>query len=299
MSVAGIRTKKLVLDRRRCFMGSTLRDRMIGQMRLRNLSKKTEEAYVWAVLGMAKFYHCSPDRLTDEQVQKYLLYLHDERKLAWSSCNIVYSALRFLYDSVLHRPDITFSIPPRRFEKHLPLLLGGEEVKRILDAPRSLKHRVLLMTVYGTGLRVGEAVYLRPHHIESSRKMVRVEQGKGNKDRYTLLPERLIKELRSYWRMFRPKEWLFFGRDRSRPMPVRTAQQIYYNAKKIAGITKGRGIHTLRHCFATHLLDAGYDIFTIKRMMGHGSLSTTARYLHMTRARMEAIQSPLDTLDPA
>ena len=291
MPVVGVRREK-----GGGIMGSPLRDRMIGQMRIRHMSPKTEEAYIWAVSGLAKFYQSSPENVTKEQVQKYLLHLHDERKLSWSSCNIVYSALRFLYDSVLERPDITFSIPPRCGEKHLPTLLSLEEVNRILNAPRSAKHRALLMTVYGAGLRVSEAVHLRPHHIESSRKMLRVEQGKGNKDRYTLLPKTLIKELRSYWRIHQPQSWLFFGRDRNRPMPIRTAQKIYYDAKERAGITKGRGIHTLRHCFATHLLETGYDIFTIKRMMGHGAISTTARYLHMTRAKLATIQSPLDTL---
>ena len=153
------------------------------------------------------------------------------------------------------------------------------------------------MTVYAAGLRVSEVVRLQPQHIESSRNMIRVEQGKGNKDRYTLLPKKLLKELRSYWRIHQPKAWLFFGWDRNRPMAIRTAQKTYHNAKQKAGITKGQGIHTLRHCFATHLLEAGYDIFVIKKMMGHGSLSTTARYLHMTRERLGGIESPLDTFD--
>ena len=278
-------------------MSTPLRTRMLNRMTLGHLAEKTKIAYVSAVAGLSKFYMQSPDQLTQEQVQQYLLYLITERKLSWSTCNIAFSAFRFFYTAVLKRSEISFSIPPRRKQTQLPNLLSIEEVQRILNAARNPKHRALLMTVYGAGLRVGEAVCLKPHHIESSRMLIRVEQGKGNKDRYTLLPQKLLRELRSYWRYYHPTIWLFPGRDRNRPMPISSAQKIYYRAKKAAGITRGKGVHTLRHCFATHLLEAGCDIFTLKRMMGHTALSSTTRYLHVGKNQLQAMRSPLDTLE--
>ena len=277
-------------------MSTPLRTMMLNQMTLRHLADKTKFAYLAAVTGLAKFYMQSPDRLTQEQVQRYLLHLIVERKLAWSTCNIAFSAFRFLYTNILKQPAARFSIPPRRKQKKLPYPLTVEETLRVITALRNPKHRALLMTVYGAGLRVGEAVRLKPGHIESSRMMIRVEQGKGNKDRYTLLPDGLLQELRSYWRLCRPTIWLFPGRDKNRPMTVGTAQKIYYQAKKQGGITKRGGIHTLRHCFATHLLEAGCDIFTIKRMMGHTALASTTRYLHISPDRLRAVISPLDSL---
>ena len=174
------------------------------------------------------------------------------------------------------------------------MLLSIEEVQRLLDATRNPKHRTLLMTIYGAGLRVSEVVNLKPCHIESSRMMIRVEQGKGMKDRYTLLPKRLLHELRSYYTAYRPDEYLFFGKSKSCPLPVGTAQKAYYHAKKRAGITQGRGIHTLRHCFATHLMDMGVDIYVIKHMMGHSAIKTTSGYLHASRQKIANVISPLD-----
>ncbi len=142
---------------------------------------------------------------------------------------------------------------------------------------------------------MSEVVHLKPHHIESERMMIRVEQGKGRKDRYTILPQSLLDQLRTYWKTCHPHSWLFFGKDK--PMPIATAQAIYNNAKNKAGINKGNGIHTLRHCFATHLLDQGVDIYTIKQMMGHSALVTTSRYLHTTREKIASVKSPLDNLD--
>ena len=277
-------------------MSTSLRTRMLNQMTLRHLAEKTKIAYLAAVTGLAGFYMQSPDRLTQEQVQKYLLHLIEERKLAWSTCNIAFSAFRFLYTNVLKRPEEGFSIPPRRKQKKLPYPLTVKETFHLITLTRNPKHRALLMTVYGAGLRVSEAVHLKPRHIESSRMMIRVEQGKGNKDRYTLLPERLLQELRSYWRLCRPTIWLFPGKDQNRPMPVGSAQKIYYQAKERAGITRGGGIHTLRHCFATHNLEAGCDIFAIKQMLGHSAISSTSRYLHISPDRLRSVVSPLDSL---
>lgn len=278
-------------------MGSLLRKQFNDYMILKRYSPKTKDAYMRAVAELAGHYHQSPDQLSQEQIQAYLLYLIDEKKRAWSSCNVVLSALQCFYTHVLKWEETRFRIPPRPREKKLPQLLSIEEVGRILKAENNIKHRALLTTVYGGGLRVSEVVHLKPQHIESERMMIRVEQGKGRKDRYTLLPQSLLDLLRQYWKACRPGPWLFFAKNKHKSMDVSTAQKIYYRAKHKAGIHKGKGIHTLRHCFATHLLDQGLDIYIIKQLMGHTSLRTTSRYLHTTKKRIAAVKSPLDTLD--
>ena len=277
-------------------MSTPLRTLMLNQMTLRHLAERTKTSYLKAVTGLAEFFMQSPDQLTQDQVQRYLLHLIEERKLAWSTCNIAFAAFRFLYTAVLKRPDGAFSIPPRRKQKKLPYPLTVEETFRVITALRNPKHRALLMTVYSAGLRVSEVVRLKPWHIESSRKLIRVDQGKGNKDRYTILSPRLLLELRSYWRLCRPTIWLFPGRDKNRPITAGSVQKIYYQAKERAGITRPGGIHTLRHCFATHMLEAGYDIFIIKNMLGHGALASTTRYLHISPERLRSVVSPLDSL---
>ena len=173
-------------------MNTPLRTRMLNQMTLRYLAERTKTSYLKAVTGLAEFYMQSPDRLTQDQVQRYLLHLIEERKLAWSTCNIAFSAFRFLYTAVLKRPKTVFSIPPRRKQKKLPYPLTVKETFRLITLTRNPKHRALLMTVYSAGLRVSEVVRLKPWHIESSRLLIRVEQGKGNKDRYTLLSPQLL-----------------------------------------------------------------------------------------------------------
>ena len=276
-------------------MSTLLRKRFNDYMVLRNFSPKTIDAYIDAVAGLAWFYHQFPDKLSNQEIQAYLLHLIQKRKLAWSSCNVIFSGLRCFYTHVLTWDETRFHIPPRPRQHKLPMLLSVEEVNRLLNSVTNLKHRALLMTVYGAGLRVSEVVNLKPHHIESSRMLIRVEQGKGKKDRYTILPQRLLTELRDYWRAYRPVSWLFFGQDKNSPMPTGTAQKIYYKAKKDSDIKKARGIHTLRHCFATHLLDQGVDIHLIKQVLGHTALSTTSKYLHTTQKKIAQVKSPLDT----
>ena len=279
-------------------MSSTLRTQFINHLTLHRRSPKTKEAYISAVYGLARHYMTSPDKLSDKQIQDYLRYLIEKRKLAWSTCNVVFSGLICFYKNVLNRDKTVFSIPPRPRSKKIPMVLSVEEVQRLLNAAPNLKHRALLMITYSAGLRVAEAVSLKLHHIESdsSRMMIRIENGKGQKDRYTILSPKVLKVLKEYWKEYRPKEWLFFGSNINKPMPIGTARKIYYNAKKKAGITKGRGIHTLRHCFASHMLWNGEDIYTIKRLLGHSSIKTTYKYLHVTRQQIAAVISPLDML---
>lgn len=273
-----------------------LRALMCDQMTLRHLSDRTKSLYVSAVANLAAFYHKSPDLLSEDQVQQYLLHLIEERQLSWSSCNVAVSAFRFFYREVLKQPETVFSIPPRKTRKTIPHILSVEEALRLITAPSNPKHRALLMTVYGAGLRVSEVVQLQNRHIISSRMQIRIEQGKGNKDRYTILPLRLLEELRSYWHLFRPAIWLFPGRDPSRPLARGAVQKIYYRAKELTGITRPGGIHILRHCFATHYLETGGDIFTLKRLLGHSSIASTTRYLHLLSADLPECSSPLDLL---
>ena len=277
-------------------MSIELRKKFENYLILNRLAPKTRQAYISAVAGLAQYYNKSPDTLTDEQVQQYLVDLLRHRKLQWNTCNVAFCGLNCFYNKFLARPKTQFTIPPRPRDKKLPQILSRSEVKKLILAGKDIRHRAVLMTVYGSGLRVGELVKLKPDHIEAERMLVRVEQAKGRKDRYTLLSEKALDELRDYYRFYSPDKWLFFGRHKQNPMPVATAQKIYYRAKKTAGITRGKGIHTLRHCFATHLLEAGIDIYLIKRFLGHTSIQTTMVYLHVLPNRLAEVKSPLDTL---
>ena len=266
-----------------------LRQKMIEEMKLRRFSESTQALYVSAVSGLAKHYKLSPDLIDKDRIREYLLYLMEERELAWSTCNVVVSGLRFFYTQTLGIDSMHLGIPPMKTQKKLPEILSFEEIERLLKCAAELKHRALLMTTYAAGLRVSEVVSLRISDIDSKRMTIRVRQGKGNKDRYSILSTRLLTELRV--------EWLFQGMHSDRQMHVSTAQTMYYTAKRRAGITKEGGIHTLRHCFATHLLEAGVDVRTIQALMGHASIMTTMNYLRVTSKKLAATRSPLDLIE--
>lgn len=275
---------------------SPLRQQMQSDMVLHGFAARTQESYLGAVTSIAKHYHRSPDQLSTDEIQQYLLHLINERKLSWSTTNQAASALRFLFRITLKQPDAAFLIPYRRVGSKLPEILSREEVGQILDASANLTHRTLLMTTYAAGLRVAEVCALRVSDIDSKRMMLRVECGKGAKDRYSLLSPRLLDMLRLYWQAARPRTWLFPQRsDDSQSISIKTAQRMYYVAKQRAGIGKEGGIHSLRHAFATHLLESGVDIHTIQRLMGHGHISTTARYFHL-KEHLAKTGSPLDLL---
>jgi len=269
---------------------------MIRDMELRNFSPTTQRGYLRAVTGLAEYYHRSPDRISTEEIQDYVVYLLSERKVAVGTCHAIITALRFFYIVTLEQNGASVTIPQIKRETRLPEILGPEQLERVFAAPRNLKHRVLLMTAYGGGLRVSELVHLKVTDIHSDRMMIRVEQGKGKKDRYTLLSKRLLGELRSYWEIKRPPVWLFPGIHLHKPGCARMAQKAYAKAVAKAGITRKGGIHTLRHCFATHLLEAGEDIRTIQLLMGHSSILTTVRYLQVTSKTLQGTRSPLDLL---
>jgi site-specific recombinase XerD len=278
-----------------------LRQRLIEELALRGYSEKTKYAYVHAVAGLATYYSRSPDQLSDEETRSYLLQLHTQGDKAASTLNVAVSGLRFFYRFVLRREfyHIERAMPRVHKAKRRPKAYSKAEIERLLNAGCAQpKHRAFLMTVYGAGLRLNEACHLRPEHIDRGNGQIRVEQGKGRKDRYTILPQRLLRELEDYWRMYRPTGgWLFpSSRQPQEPMPDGTAQKIFYQAVKRAGLPDKGGIHCLRHSFATHWLEAGLPLFVLKRMLGHTSLSTTSNYLHVSREHLAKIKSPLDVL---
>ena len=277
---------------------SPLRKQMEADMAMRGLAYRTRETYVESVAKLAKFYGRGPDRISEAEVQRYLLHLLEERRLAHSSCNVVVSALEFFYRTTLKRRETEFCLPRPKVPAKLPQILSREEVAALIEKTTNLKHRALLMATYGGGLRLLEVCHLKLCDIDSHRMTLRVEQGKGAKDRYTLLSPRLLVELRRYWCVYRPQRWLFPSpRDPEQPHSAHTAHRIFHAAKDRAGITKAGGIHALRHAFATHLLEAGVDVHTIQRLMGHGSLSTTARYFHLAQKHLSATASPLELLE--
>ena len=274
-----------------------LRDQMIRELRLRRYSPATHRAYLNAVIGLTKHFGVAPDRLSARQVQDYLLYLMMERKLHWNTVNAICSGLTFFYTQTINRPDVAAAMPLRRTPRQLPEILSGVELQALFAAADNLQHRALLMTTYGGGLRVSEVVKLRPCDIDSKRMMMRVVAGKRAKDRYTLLSVRLLEELRAYWRAYRPVGWLFPARRPEKPFNDDKAREVFNQAKVKAGIRKAGSIHLLRHCFATHLLEAGVDLRTIQILMGHSSIDSTVWYLHVTRKKLDATQNPLDLLD--
>ncbi|TPW20590.1 MAG: integrase family protein [Elusimicrobia bacterium] len=273
-----------------------LRERMIREMQLRRLSERTQEAYLHAVHRLAKHYMRPPDQITDREVQDFILYLMNVRQVAWSTCNQIVCGVKFFFTTTVGRPSTSLAIPPRKSEQRLPEILSRQELERLFATLTNLKHITLLKTMYATGLRVSEAVRLKVTDIDGDRMTLRVEQGKGRKDRYATLSPRLLKDLRDYWRAYHPAVWLFPGQPSERHMPRDTAYVIYIRAKLKAGIKKGGGIHALRHAFATHMLEAGVDLRTLQELLGHRSIGTTQRYLHVTRKSFGAPGNPLDLL---
>lgn len=223
-----------------------LRKKMIRELELQRKAPDTIKAYVAAVADLAGFYGRSPDRITVEEIRGFLHHVITQRKAAFSTCNQKLAGIRFFYRHVLRREALELRVPAKRSGR-LPEPLSRSEVRRVIDATRKTKDRVLLMTAYGGGLRVGELVCLEPRHIHSERMLIRVNEGKGHKDRYTLLSARLLEALRDYWRECRPQRWIFPNAKGTGPLPVGTAQKVFYAAKDRAGVEHGHGIHSLRH----------------------------------------------------
>jgi site-specific recombinase XerD len=268
---------------------------MIRELELHRKAPRTVDAYVTAVSQLARYYGRSPDKISLEEIRDFLHHLITVQKVAYSTCNQKVCGIRFFYREVLGHQDFQLRVPAKRSGR-LPEPLSRGEIDRLLEATRNAKHRVLLMTAYGAGLRVSELVRLQPRNLHSERLLIRVDEGKGHKDRYTLLSPRLLKELRVYWRAYRPQTWLFEGARTDCHLTTGTAEKVFNRAKERAGVQHGRGIHCLRHSFATHLMEAGVPLPVIQRLMGHASLTTTAKYLHVTGQHLGTIQSPLELL---
>jgi integrase/recombinase XerD len=274
-----------------------LRRRMIEDMQLRNFAPGTTTVYVHCVARFAQHFHQSPDRLGPEDVRAYLIHLVQQQRVSWSYYNQNLQALRFLYNITLGRDWVLRHIACPKQPKRLPVVLSPEELIRFFAAVDSLKYRALLMTAYAAGLRLAEVATLRVEDIDSRRMVIRVRQGKGRQDRYVMLSPKLLALLRQYWMAARPRTWLFLGRDGDRPIGPHAVMKACRRARKQAGLEKRVTVHTLRHSFATHLLEAGTDLRSIQVLLGHHSPRTTALYTHVSPAALRATASPLDRLD--
>lgn len=273
-----------------------LRQRMLEDMGIRNFAENTQLSYVQQVSAFARYFDRSPEELGPEQIRVYQSHLVQTRKLAPSSVGTATAALRFLYRVTLKRDWTPDDIPMPKKPFKLPVVLSPEEVTLFLASVGNLKHHTILMTAYAAGLRVSEATHLKVTDVDSQRMVIRVDQGKGNKDRYVMLSPRLLQALRSYWTAVRPTLWLFPGDIPGRPITRDAVGQACQKAHRACGITKPITPHSLRHAFATHLLESGTDVRRIQLLLGHRSLATTSRYLKIATSTVCATTSPLDLL---
>jgi integrase/recombinase XerD len=257
-----------------------LRQKMIDAMLVRGFAVRTQRSYLDAVIHLSRYYHCSPEQLSNAQLQAYFLYLVKERQLSPASCRLAFNGIRFLYLNVLAWPEVDLEIALPKRKQRIPELLSRDEVARLLAAVENRKHRMMLATCYGCGLRVSELVALQVRDVDGERSLLRVTQGKGSKDRQVLLSDSLLQLLRRYWCIFHPTSWLFYGHDPLSKLSITTAQKVFQAAKQKAGIEKIGGIHSLRHAYATHQLVAGMPLHQLKELLGHGDIHSTMRYLH-------------------
>jgi len=274
---------------------SPLRRRMIEDMTVRNLSPATQRSYVHAVSKFSRYFARSPDRLALEDVRAFQVHLV-ATGISWPALNQTVCALRFFYGVTLGRGDVPERISYAREPRKLPIVLSADEVVRFLEAVPSLKARAALTTAYAAGLRASEATHLKVADVDSERMVIRVEHGKGGKDRNVMLSTQLLAILRTYWRLARPQHWLFPGRDETKPIDVQVLHAACRSACAAADLAKRVTVHTLRHSFATHLLESGTDIRIIQVLLGHANLSTTARYAQVSNRLIRQTESPLDRL---
>ena len=272
------------------------RELMERDMEIRGFSPHTKQCYLGRLKDFVRHFMRPPDQLTIEDIHRYQLHLTRDRKVSWSVFNQVVAALRFFYGVTLQKDWDIKRIPYQRTGRKLPLVLSPEEVSGVLEALTNLKHRALLMTVYAAGLRVSEVVSLRVADIDSQRMMLRVEQGKGRNDRYVMLGQKLLYVLREYWKIEQPRDWLFPGQIPKRHLTRSAVERVFYQARDTAGITKKVSVHSLRHSFATHLLESGVNIRKIQLLLGHRSLRSTQVYTHVARDYLDNTPSPLDIL---
>ena len=272
-----------------------LRQRFLDDLRLRNYSPRTLETYVSCVAKFARHFNRSPELLGAEEIRAFQLHLL-ERQVSWCQFNQIVSALRFLYGVTLGRTEQIPMIPYGKKPKRLPCVLSREEVLRLLEAAPPGLYRTLFQTTYACGLRLSEVIHLQAADVDGGRRVLHVRQGKGDKERLLPLSERLLDQLRVYWRNSRPGLWLFPRRSGDQPIHENSVQKLCQQLVQRTAITKPASFHTLRHSFATHMLEAGVDVRTLQKLLGHSSLSTTAHYLHLTNDHMQRLPSLLDLL---
>ncbi len=278
-----------------------LRQRMLEELQRRNYSNSTVRSYIYAIEDFAKYFHRSPERLGPEHIRRYQAYLFRERKLSAGTIEGRTAALRFLFVKTLRRPYLLDYIPFPKRPRRLPTILDQQEVARLIDSASNLMHRTMLMMLYATGLRRAEMCHLKVSDIDSNRMVIHVRQGKGGHDRDVLLTPKLLETLREYWRWMKPKTYLFPGTVKNWRADVPITEKIVWQAvnetAKRAGITKHVSPHTLRHCFATHMLEAGADLRSIQVLLGHAKLAHTTVYLHLSRRHLQAVPSPLEAIE--
>ncbi|MFO7667219.1 MAG: site-specific integrase [Desulfobacterales bacterium] len=271
-----------------------LRDQMLVDLQLCGAKPRTQKAYLREAENLAKYFSRSPAELGEQELKEYLLYLIKERHLSEGTFRFYVAGLKFLYRITLKREWPVEKIKHPRAKSKLPIVLALSEVESIFAVTRNLKHKAMLMITYSSGLRVSETTRLKLTDIDSKRMTVRISQGKGGKDRYSILSQTTLEHLRQYWKKYRPKEWLFEGQKKDDHITLSTIQSIFRAAKKRAHITKQASIHTLRHSFATHLIEAGTSLHHVQLLLGHRSPTTTTVYLHVSRLNLSQVSSPLD-----
>lgn len=274
-----------------------LLERYRQELRLRNYSPKTIKGYSSCLRAFIRYLRPRhPRDAGNGDVRRYLVSLFDEKHLASASVNQALNAIRFLYVELYGRPEVMVGIPRPRKEKKLPAVLSKGEVRRIIEGTRNPKHRMLLMVCYSGGLRVGEVVRLKPECLDLVRGLIHVQGGKGRKDRYTVLSKMVAEAVGEYLRQYRPERWLFEGERRGEPYSIRSAEEVFVQAVRRAGIGKEVSIHSLRHSFATHLLESGVSLRCIQELLGHASSRTTEIYTHVSQRILGAIRSPIDEI---
>jgi integrase/recombinase XerD len=274
---------------------------MLHELQRRNYAQNTVRTYIKAVEEFARYFGKSPDQLGPEQIREYQVHLFRDRKLAAGTVEQRGAALRFLFIKTLRRPYLPDHIPFPKRARRLPVVLSPEEVALLIDSAKNLMHRAMLMTLYATGLRRAELCQLKIGDIDSERRVIHVREGKGGRDRDVLLSPKLLETLREYWRWMKPKTWLFPGMVNNWRADVPITDKIVWSAvneaRKRAGISKRVSPHTLRHSFATHMLEAGADLRTIQVLLGHAKLADTTVYLHLSRRHLQAVASPVEALE--
>jgi len=267
---------------------------MLMDLQLSGAKRSTQRGYLREAANLAKYFNKSPEQLGEDELKDYLLHLMKERHLSDGTLRFYVAGLKFLYRTTLKREWPVEKIRWPRAKRKLPVVLDLSEVESLFSVTKNLKHKAILMITYSSGLRVSETARLKLIDIDSKRMMVRITQGKGGKDRYSILSQRALEHLRQYWQRYRPTEWLFEGAKKGDPITPHSIQLMFYVARKRAGITKPASIHSLRHSFATHLIEAGTSLHQVQMLLGHRSPTTTTVYLHVSRVNLAQVVSPLD-----